>query len=113
MNFTAINALLAAQTTTQPNPTGEMIKMVGMMAIMVFAFYFAIIRPQQKRTKEHDKLLKSIKTGDKVLTAGGVVGTVLSVREKTVSVRSADTKLEILKSAVTEITERGTESKES
>jgi len=58
-------------------------------------------------------LLKSVKTGDKVTTSSGIVGTIISVREKTVNLRSADAKLEITKSAIAEITERGGESKEA
>ncbi len=74
--------------------------------LLLFAFYFAILRPQQKRQKAHDKLMKGIKTGDKITTSGGIIGIVITVKERSVSIRSADTKLEILKSAVAEITER-------
>jgi preprotein translocase subunit YajC len=68
--------------------------------------YFVMIRPQQKKAKEHEALLKALKVGDKVVTSGGILAVVVSVKDKSVSVRSADTKLEVLKSAVTEITER-------
>jgi preprotein translocase subunit YajC len=60
----------------------------------------------RKKAKEHAEMLKTIRPGDKVVTSGGVVATVVSVKEKTVAIRSADTKLEVLKSAVSEITER-------
>jgi preprotein translocase subunit YajC len=58
-------------------------------------------------------LLKAVKPGDKVITSGGILGVVITVKEKTVSIRSADAKLEITKSAIAEITERGGESKEA
>ncbi len=74
--------------------------------LLLFAFYFAILRPQQKRQKAHDTLMKGIKAGDKITTSGGIIGIVITVKERSVSIRSADTKLEILKSAVAEITER-------
>ena len=83
------------------------------IVLMVIVMYFIMIRPQQRKAKEHDNLLKTLKPGDKILTTGGIVGTVVSVKEKTVSLRSADTKLEVLKSAVSEISERGTETKEA
>ena len=83
------------------------------LLLMVFVFYFIFIRPQQKKAKEHDVLLKTIRAGDKILTSSGIIGIVVSVKEKSVSMRSADTKLEILKSAVSEITERGGESSAS
>ena len=87
---------------TAPNPTGEMIKMGLMLFFMVIVMYFTLIYGPQKKAKDHDKLLKTIKPGDRVVTNGGIVGVVLSLKDKTVSIRSADTKLEVLKSAVTE-----------
>lgn len=95
---------LAQQTT--PDPRAGTLQLVGMMAIMGLMFYFAIWRPQQKKAKEHDALMKSLKPGDKVVTSSGICGVVVGLRDKTVSLRSADAKLEVLKSAVTEITER-------
>jgi preprotein translocase subunit YajC len=77
--------------------------------LLLFAFYFAILRPQQKRQKAHTELMKSIKSGDKVTTTSGIIGTVVTVKDKSVSIRSADTKLEVLKSAISEITERESE----
>lgn len=99
--------------TKQPNPTGQLIQTVGMMALMVIIFYVVLLRPQQKRAKDQANLLKAVKPGDKILTSGGVVGVVLTVKESTVTIRSADTKLEITKSAITSITERSGESSES
>ncbi|MBI2926096.1 MAG: preprotein translocase subunit YajC [Verrucomicrobia bacterium] len=58
-------------------------------------------------------MLKNLKPGDKVLTSSGILGIVVSIKDKSVSIRSADTKLEILKSAVAEITERASGSSES
>ena len=81
--------------------------------LLIFAFYFAILRPQQKRQKQHDTMMKSIKAGDKITTSGGIIGTVVTVKERSVSIRSADTKLEVLKSAIAEITEREAEPSQS
>jgi preprotein translocase subunit YajC len=84
------------------------------LVVLMVVFYFVLIRPQQKKSKEHALLLKNIRSGDKILTSGGILGTVITVKEKTITVRSADTKLEIAKSAVAEITERsGSEPSES
>jgi|ERR1043166_7199185 len=94
---------------TAPNPQGEFVKTMGFMAIMAFAFYFVIIRPQRLKSKELQKTIQALKAGDKIVTSSGIVGIVVSVKDKTLSIRSADTKLEILKSAVTEITERAGE----
>jgi len=97
---------MAPPPGTQPNPTGQMFQMVGMVVFFVVVMYFIMIRPQQKKAREHDQLLKSLKPKDKIVTSGGVVGIVVSVGERSITIRSADTKLEVLKSAVAEITER-------
>jgi preprotein translocase subunit YajC len=80
------------------------------LALLLVVFYFVLIRPQQKKAKQHQELLKNLRGGDKVLTSGGVVGTVITVKEKLVTIRSADTKLEITKGAVSEILERSGDS---
>jgi preprotein translocase subunit YajC len=107
----SLRALLAlgpqpTQPGTQQDPRAQMLSMVGMMVLMGVMFYFLLIRPQRVRAKQQEALLKTIKAGDKILTGSGIVGLVMSVKEKTLIIRSGDTKLELLKSAVTEITER-------
>jgi preprotein translocase YajC subunit len=52
-------------------------------------------------------MLKTIKNGDKVVTNSGILGTIIGIKEKSISLRSADTKLEVLKSSIAEVTERG------
>ncbi len=107
---------LAPQPTapgTAPNPNSGAFMSVSMLLLMGVMLYFVIWRPQQKKAKDHAQLLKSIKPGDKVVTSGGIVGIIITVKEKTVSIRSADAKLEIVKSAVAEITERSGETSES
>jgi len=103
-----LTPFFAQATTTAPNPTGEMIKMVGMIALFGVMMYLLMIRPQQKKAREHDTMMKALRAGDKVVTTSGIVGVVLSIKDKTVSLRSADTKLEVLRSAIGEVTERET-----
>ena len=76
------------------------------MLLLIAVFYFALIRPQQKKAKQHAELLKSIKPGDKVVTGGGLIATVVTVRDRTVTIRSGDSKLEVTKGSIAEITER-------
>jgi preprotein translocase subunit YajC len=61
-----------------------------MFALIIGIFYFMILRPQQKRQKERQKLLEALKKGDKVITAGGMYGTIAGIDEKTVLVQVAD-----------------------
>ena len=83
------------------------------LGLMVVVFYFALIRPQQKKAKAHAELLKAVKAGDKIVTTSGILGVVLTVKDKSISIRSADSKFEITKSAVAEILERSGEASES
>ena len=110
MRFLDENALLAAAGTAQPPPAW--VNIVPLVLIMV-VFYFLLIRPQQKKAREHAELVKTLKPGDRVLTSGGVLGIIVGVKDKSVSIRSADAKLEVLKSAVTEITERSSSASEA
>jgi preprotein translocase subunit YajC len=74
--------------------------------LLLVIFYFLLIRPQQKRAKQQAQLLKNLRPGDRVVTAGGIVGVIITVKDKTVSLRSADAKMEVTKASVTDILER-------
>ena len=114
MGLHAILAMAPATPTgTSPNPTGQLLQMLGTFLFFGIVMYFVMIRPQQKKAKEQAEMMKSLKSGDKVITSSGILGVIVGVKDRTVSIRSADTKLEILKSAVIEITERVGGSSES
>lgn len=83
------------------------------LVLIGVVFYFILLRPQQKRAKQQAEMLKSIKRGDRIATSTGIVGLVETVKDRTIIVKSEGSKLEILKSAVAEIFERGGESSES
>lgn len=83
------------------------------LALMVVVFYFALIRPQQKKAKAQAELIKAIKPGDKIVTISGIIGVVVTVKDKVVTLRSADSKFEITKAAVAEILERSGAASES
>jgi len=117
MDLSSLNVLLAmappATPGTQPDPKGQMFSTVGMLVIMIVMFYFVLIRPQQKKAKDHAKLLQTIKRGDEIVTTSGIVGVVVTVKDKTVTLRSEDAKFEITKSAVAEIVKRSGDSSET
>lgn len=99
----------ASPSGTQQDPRAQLMSTIGMFLIMGVMFYFVLFRPQQKKAKEHAALLKAMKPGDKVVTNSGIVGVIVTVKDRTVSIRSADAKFEITKASIAEITERGTE----
>ena len=78
------------------------------LGLMVALFYFMLIRPQKRREKERQALLGAVKTGDRVLFAGGLLGTVANVKEKTLVVKIADgVKVEIIRGAVSQVLDKG------
>ncbi|MBT5708408.1 preprotein translocase subunit YajC [Verrucomicrobia bacterium] len=99
--------LVAFAAPTQPGqePPPFWVNMVPLVLLMVM-LYVIMIRPQQKKAREHTNLLTKLKVGDKIVTTGGIIGTVVSLKDKNVAIRSADTKMDILKSAIAEVTEK-------
>ena len=93
-----------AQPADGQDPTSSLISTFVMFGAVILIFYFMMIRPQQKRAKEHQALLESIKKGDKVVTASGMHGTVNEVDETTVSVTVAtNTHLTFDKSSIASV----------
>jgi len=76
------------------------------MLLIIAVFYMLLIRPQQKRQKQLQETISQLKAGDKVVTTGGVIGTITTVRDTSFLIRSADKSiLEIARSAVAGIDE--------
>jgi len=72
-----------------------------MLLLMFGVFYFLLLRPQQKRQQALREMVSQLKSGDKIITTGGIIATVTAVRDKTLLVRSADkTILEITRASV-------------
>ncbi len=74
----------------QEGGIGALISPLLLFILIFIIFYFLLIRPQQKRQKEHQKMLESLKRGDKVITAGGIYGVVESVGTNTVTLKIAE-----------------------
>ncbi|MDR3773480.1 MAG: preprotein translocase subunit YajC [Terracidiphilus sp.] len=74
--------------------------------LLIPVLYLVMIRPQQKRQKQWQEMLASIKTGDRVTTAGGIRGIILSIKDDTMIIRVAPDgiKLEVAKSAIASVT---------
>ena len=88
----------------QSGPFGSLMSFLPFVAIIAI-FYFLIIRPQNKKQKETQKMLAALKKGDRVVTIGGVHGTIQNVREQTVVVKVDDnTKIEFSRSSISTIT---------
>ncbi len=76
------------------------------LLLLIPLMYFVMIRPQQKRQKQWQQMLGSIKTGDRVTTAGGIRGIIMSIKDDVIIIRVApdNIKMEVAKSAIASVT---------
>ncbi|MCD6080975.1 MAG: preprotein translocase subunit YajC [Candidatus Omnitrophica bacterium 4484_49] len=89
--------LAQIQTQPQPNPLAAFLPLI----IIFGVFYFLLIRPQQKKQKEHQKMLDSLKRNDRVVTIGGIHGVIQDIKKDTVVLKIDDeTKVMVDKSAI-------------
>lgn len=106
MSFLSIfPALLGAQA-----PGDTMLRLIVPYALVFAIFYFILIRPQQKQRKQHEETIQNLKKGDEVVTAGGIIGRVVHVKETLKDgqpVRSMDDAITIESGTSRLIVERG------
>jgi len=98
-----LHAFLAQTQSPAPGPGNG----IGFFVPFIFIFiimYFVMFRPQKKRQEQQQKLISTLKTGDRVVTNGGIHGLISNVKETTVIVKVADNvKIEMEKSAITTV----------
>ena len=94
-----------AQGAQQGDPFGFLLPMIVIFA----AFYFLLIRPQQKKQKAHAALVSNLQTGDEVLTAGGILGKITGVSEHYVVVKIAEnTEIKMQKASISQVVPKDT-----
>jgi len=94
-----------AQDAGQGGPFGLFLPMI----VIFVAFYFLLIRPQQKKQKAHTELVGALSTGDEILTAGGILGKVTAVSEHYATLEIAgNVEIKIQKSTVSAVVPKGT-----
>ncbi len=102
--LTALPVLMGAPAGNGAAPAGSMFTTFITFGLIIAIFYFLIIRPQKRKEKQTKEMLSALKKGDKVVSIGGIRGTVLSVREATVVVKVDDTtRLEFSKGAIASV----------
>ena len=95
--------LMAADSASSASLTSSLI----MFALIILIFYFLIYRPQKKRDKEAKAMLAAMKKGDKVVTIGGIHGTIVTVKDKTVVIKVDDSaRIEFSKEAISSVTSK-------
>lgn len=95
-------------------PGGDLISVIAPMAIIFVIFYFLLIRPQQKRQKQHREMLAALRRGDNIVTAGGVVGKVSKViDDNEIEVEIAkDIRVRVVRAFVQDVRAKGEPAKE-
>jgi preprotein translocase subunit YajC len=84
------------------------IMQIAPIVLMVVLFYFMLIRPQQKRAKEHQALLGALKRGDNVVLSSGILGKIVRVEDKEVGVEIAQgVTVKVIKGMITEVRSKG------
>jgi preprotein translocase subunit YajC len=90
-------------------PAGSGLTPFLMMAVFVAIFYFLLIRPQQKKQKEHQAMLSKLAAGDEVVTAGGILGRIIEVGDQFLTIEIADNvRIKVQRFQVTTIVPKGT-----
>ena len=103
MDFFIQNAY--AQGAPQGDPFGFLLPMI----IIFVAFYFLLIRPQQKKQKAHAALVAGLKVGDEILTAGGILGKITGVSEHYVVVKVAEnTEIKMQRASISQVVPKDT-----
>ena len=99
MSFLSLLQVAGGASTTR-----SFVSLMITVVMMIAIFYFFLIRPQSKRQKETEKMLAALKKGDKVVTIGGIHGTITSVKEKTVVLKVDDNaKIEFNRTAIASV----------
>jgi preprotein translocase subunit YajC len=106
MDWLIASAAAQAQGAAgQPSPLPSML----LLGVMVVVFYFLLIRPQQKRAKEHRQMISALENGAEVVTSGGIVGKIVELGEHYVTVEIADgVKVKIQRHTIGQILPKGT-----
>jgi preprotein translocase subunit YajC len=91
-------------------PANPLTGMVLMIAVFLAIMYFLMIRPQQRRERERRQMLSALTKGDRVVTTGGICGTIVGLSDKSVVLRvdeDSNVKIEFLRSAISHVSSRG------
>jgi preprotein translocase subunit YajC len=104
MNFIDIAYAMAPAPQGEPGGAAGLIGSIIPLVLIFVIFYFLLIRPQQKRAKEHKTMIENLKKGDKIITSGGIYGVIESVGSNTVTVKIGEnTRIKLGKSYVASV----------
>lgn len=109
LSLLGISDAYAATTAPQAAPQAGILSALPMLLLFVVAFYFLIIRPQSKRSKEKQKIMEALSVGDEVLTTGGILGRLTKLRDNYVVITvGKDIDMVFQKNAIATVLPKGT-----
>ena len=84
--------------------SGSLLALLPPMIMMFLIFYFILIRPQQKKQKQHREMLEALRRGDRIVTAGGIVGTITKANETDLTVEIAkEVKVRVMRAMISDV----------
>jgi preprotein translocase subunit YajC len=90
------------------NDPNALIQVIGMPILLIVLFYFLMIRPQQKRMKQHQSMLEALKRGDQVVLSSGMIGKVVRVEDKEVGLEIATgVTVKVVKGMIADVRSKG------
>lgn len=98
-------ALMLAFAPSGDSPRGSMAIFLVQMVAIVGIFYFLLIRPQRQQQKRHQERLGQLKKGDEVVTAGGIVGEVVHIKDDRITLKSAESRFVVERQRIAEVRE--------
>ncbi|KTC99399.1 preprotein translocase subunit YajC [Legionella erythra] len=108
MSFFISDAMAAATSAAPANQSESAFSLIMIVAIFVL-FYFMLIRPQNKRAREHREMVTALKKGDEIVTSGGIVAKVVSLDEQFIKASIAEgVEISIQRNAVSNVLPKGT-----
>lgn len=105
MNFRLVDVAFAQGAAAPKGPS--IFETLALPMAFLAIMYFLIIRPQQKRAREHTTMLSGLKVGDEVITSGGIVGKVRSIADSFVTIESLSSSIKVMKANVIGLTRPG------
>lgn len=103
-NATSASTGVTSEHATAQQPQPSLMGMAMPFLVMLAVMYFLMIRPQQKKAKEHQTMMSELKTGDEVVTSSGIIGTIAGMTEKVVTLEvSKNVQLKVLKNQVNQV----------
>ena len=99
----------ASASAAAPTKAQSITQMLVMFALFIGVFYFLLIRPQNKKNREHRQLMESINVGDEIITAGGILATVKTLKEQYVVLSlNEDQTMVLQRSSIASVLPKGT-----